>query len=97
VEEELQRMVVEAQRYAVEDHRAREETETNIRARNMIRAAQQMVDEASEEASPDLVRQAEEAILGLRAALAGANFQETKTRIKELENRCKDLSSWKPA
>jgi molecular chaperone DnaK len=91
-EEELQRMVEEAQRYAAEDHTAREETETNIRARNMIRAATEMVDEASEEAPPDLVQQAEEAILGLRAALAGADFQETETRIKELEKRCKELS-----
>jgi molecular chaperone DnaK len=95
-EEELRRMMEEAQRYAVEDHRAREETETNIRARNMIRAAQQMVEEASEETPPDLVQQAEEAILGLRAALAGADFQETKSRIMELEKHCKALSSWKP-
>jgi molecular chaperone DnaK len=95
-EEELQRMVEEAGQYAAEDHTAREETETNIRARNMIRAGQQMVDEASEEAPPDLVQQAEEAILRLRAALAGADCQETKSRISELEKHCKALSSWKP-
>ena len=90
--EELECMIEEAERYAAEDQRQREEVEINITANNMIRAANEALDEAGENAPTALRDEVEEGVLRVRAALADADGQETKTKTEELEGKVKALS-----
>ena len=89
--EELEHMIEEAERYAAEDQKQRQQVEINIRADNMIRAANHTLEEADEDAPTALREGVEQEILRVRAALASGDSQEIKTRAEELEGKIKAL------
>ncbi|MFQ5918237.1 MAG: Hsp70 family protein, partial [Candidatus Binatia bacterium] len=91
-QEELGRMIEEAERYAAEDQREREEVEINIRAHNMIRAADETLEEADEDAPAALRDEIEEGALRVRAALASGDSEEIKAKTEGLEEKVKALS-----
>ncbi|MFQ5875404.1 MAG: hypothetical protein ACE5JL_16615, partial [Dehalococcoidia bacterium] len=73
-----------------EDQRQR--VEINIRADNMVRAANHTLEQAGEGVSTPLREGVEEGVLRVRAALASGDSQETKARTEELEAQIKPLS-----
>jgi molecular chaperone DnaK len=89
--DELGRMVEEAQRYAEEDQRRRAEVEIGIKANNMVRAAQQAVEEGGLNGELFLADEVEMGILQVQAALASGDSGEIKSRTEELEKLAKAL------
>jgi len=91
-EEEIARMVEEAVRFSDDDQKQREEVEINIKADNMVLAAQQTIEEADSEANLDLVDEVEKAILEVQTALASGDSAELKSRTEALENEVRLLT-----
>jgi len=91
--DEIGRMLEEAQKYAEEDKKRREEVEIGIKADNMVRAAKQTIYEAEEEkVDISLIDKVEQGILELKTAVAGGEGEEIKSRTDELEKLVKALS-----
>ncbi|ODS33497.1 MAG: molecular chaperone DnaK [Candidatus Scalindua rubra] len=107
--EEIERMIMDAREYQKQDQRECEEVEISIKADNMIRAGQQMIEDVGEEGDPSLpeqetglidpvrkvisngVEDVEKAMLEVRTALAGEDYDDIKSRTEELERRIKAL------
>jgi len=78
--DEIGRMLEEAQKYAEEDKKRREEVEIGIKADNMVRAAKQTIYEAEEEkVDISLIDKVEQGILELKTAVAGGEGEEFKS------------------
>ena len=89
--EEISRMMEEAERYAEEDKKRREEVEIGIKADNMVRAARQTIEQAGENMDSFLVDEVEREILEVQTAVASGDSREIKSRTEELEKRVKAL------
>ncbi|GFP25949.1 molecular chaperone DnaK, partial [Candidatus Hakubella thermalkaliphila] len=75
-EEEIKWMIEEAQAYAEEDRKQREEVEIRIQADSMIHAAQMTMEEAARRLDETKVEEIEKAILKVKTALANDDSQE---------------------
>jgi len=89
--EEIGRMIEEAQRYAEEDQRRRQEVEGGIRADNMVRAARQAIEEDGDDAEPFLADEIERGILQVQTAFATGDSEELRARTEELEKLVRAL------
>lgn len=90
-EEEVKRMIEEAQAYAEEDRKQREEVEIRIQADSMIHAAQMTMEEAARRLDETKVEEIEKAILKVKTALANDDSQEIKSKTEELEELIRAL------
>jgi len=96
-QEAVDRMLTERQERMESDRRKREEIEAAIRAENLIRAAEQLVGEASRiapaQAVSRAVQAAETAASAVRDALAGGETEMIVASGKALEASLKKLST----
>lgn len=83
--EEISRMMEEAEKYAEEDQKRREEVEIGIKADNMVRAARQIIEEAGRDIDSSLLDDVERGILEVQTAVARGHSQEIRSRTEELE------------
>lgn len=90
-EEEVKRMIEEAQAYAEEDRKQREEVEIRIQGDSMIHAAQMTMEEAARRLDETKVEEIEKAILKVKTALANDDSQEIKSKTEELEELIRAL------
>ncbi|GFP21598.1 molecular chaperone DnaK [Candidatus Hakubella thermalkaliphila] len=90
-EEEIKWMIEEAQAYAEEDRKQREEVEIRIQADSMIHAAQMTMEEAARRLDETKVEEIEKAILKVKTALANDDSQEIKSKTEELEELIRAL------
>lgn len=91
-QEDIERMIREAEIYAKEDKKQREEVQINIAADSMIAAAEHLIAEAGEKADISLVEDVERGILEIKAALAQGDSQEIKSRTEALKKPAERLS-----
>ncbi|MGB9901383.1 molecular chaperone DnaK [Methanothrix sp.] len=91
--EEIEQKVKEAERYAQEDARRREEIETRNQADNLIYTTEKMLKEAGDVATSEQRERIEKAISDLRDALSGKDIQEIKSRMEKLQNAVYELSA----
>lgn len=91
--EEIEQKVKEAERYAQEDARRREEIETRNQADNLIYTTEKMLKEAGDVATSEQRERIEKAISELRDALSGKDVQEIKSRMEKLQNAVYELSA----
>ncbi|HOL43128.1 MAG TPA: molecular chaperone DnaK [Methanothrix sp.] len=91
--EEIEQKVKEAERYAQEDARRREEIETRNQADNLIYTTEKMLKEAGDVATSEQRERIEKAISELRDALSGKDIQEIKSRMEKLQNAVYELSA----
>lgn len=91
--EEIEQKVKEAERYAQEDARRREEIETRNQADNLIYTTEKMLKEAGDVATSDQRERIEKAISELRDALSGKDLQEIKNKMEKLQNAVYELSA----
>jgi molecular chaperone DnaK len=89
--EEISRMIEEAERYAEEDERRRQEVEIGIKADNMVRAARQAMEESEPKGDLALADDVERRIPEVQAALAGGDSEEIRSTAEELEKLIKTL------
>ncbi|MCQ8902609.1 MAG: molecular chaperone DnaK [Methanothrix sp.] len=91
--EEIEQKVKEAERYAQEDAKRREEIETRNQADNLIYTTEKMLKEAGDVATSDQKERIEKAISELRDALSGKDIQEIKSKMEKLQNAVYELSA----
>jgi len=90
-EEEVERMIKDAQVYAEEDKRQKEKVGIGIRADNMITATEMAIQEVKDKVDNNQIERLEKAIFKLKAALASGDFQQIKSKTEELEELIKSL------
>lgn len=88
---EIDRMIEEAKKYTERDQKEREEIEIGIKANNIIRAGQQIIEDVVEDVDESLIDEVDKWILEVKAALTGGNIEEIKSKTEELEERIKVL------
>ncbi|MBE3585520.1 MULTISPECIES: molecular chaperone DnaK [Desulfofundulus] len=92
-EEEIQRMVKEAEKYAEEDRKRKEEAELRNQADSMIYQAEKTIRDLGDKADKARVEEVKKAVERLREALGGKDTQLIKSRIEELTKPLYELSA----
>ncbi|MDK2888005.1 MAG: molecular chaperone DnaK [Thermoanaerobacter sp.] len=92
-EEEIQRMVKEAEKYAEEDRKRKEEAELRNQADSMIYQAEKTIRDLGDKADKAKVEEVKKAVERLREALGGKDTQLIKSRIEELTKPLYELSA----
>ncbi|GAV25472.1 molecular chaperone DnaK [Carboxydothermus islandicus] len=92
-EAEIKRMVEEAERYAEEDRKRKEEVETRNQADSLIYQAEKTLKDLKDRANPDLVAKVEKAIAELREAMNSRDVQQMKAKMEELTKPLYELTS----
>jgi len=92
-EAEIKRMVEDAERYAEEDKKRKEEVEVRNQADGLIYQAQKTIGELKDKANPEMVAKVEKAISELQEALNGKDLEKIKAKIEELTKPLYELTS----
>ncbi|WP_027717868.1 molecular chaperone DnaK [Desulfovirgula thermocuniculi] len=92
-EEEIQRMIKEAERFAEEDRRRKEEAEVRNQADSMIYQAEKTLRELGDKADRSKAEEVRSAVERLKEALKGKDMQAIKARIDELTRPLYELSA----
>ncbi|MFQ5988034.1 MAG: molecular chaperone DnaK [Dehalococcoidia bacterium] len=82
--EEVERMQREAETYAEEDRRRREEVETRNAADTLAYTAEKTLREQGDKVPPDLKQETEDKIAKVRSALQGPDIDEVRRTMQEL-------------
>ncbi|KPJ52497.1 MAG: molecular chaperone DnaK [Dehalococcoidia bacterium DG_18] len=82
--EEVERMQRDAEAYAAEDAKRREEVETRNTADNLAYTAEKTLREQGDKVPADLKQQTEEQIAKVRSALQGSDIAEVQRTMQEL-------------
>ncbi|HLS01989.1 MAG TPA: molecular chaperone DnaK, partial [Beutenbergiaceae bacterium] len=83
-EEEIDRMVKEAEEHAAEDARRREEQELRNTAEHQVYTTEQLLKDNADKLSEDLTKEVQEAVDKLKEALEGEDIEPVKTAQEEL-------------
>ncbi len=92
-EQEKERMVMDAERFAEQDKKAREEAEARNTADSMIYTAEKTVKELGDKISGEMKGKVEEKIKELREALAGKETERIKTKTEELGKTLQEIGT----
>ncbi|MGQ9661903.1 MAG: molecular chaperone DnaK [Kiritimatiellia bacterium] len=91
--EEVERMVKEAEQYAAEDQKRREQAETRNQADNLIYQTEKLLREQSAKISSDKKARVESAITNLKQALQKDDTEEIKTKMEALTAAMQEVSA----
>ena len=92
-EQEIERMVKEAEQHAEEDRRRKEEVELRNQADSMIYQAEKTIKDLGDKADRDKVEQVNKAVGELREALQGRDLEAIKAKIEVLTRPLYELTS----
>jgi molecular chaperone DnaK len=92
-DEEIERMVKEAEQNAVEDKRRREEAEIRNSADSLVYQAEKMLNDVGDKATDEEKAAAEEAIGELKKVIESDDFEGMKTKTEELTNALHAISA----
>ncbi len=84
-EEEIDRMVKEAELHTEEDRRRREEIDTRNHADNLVYTTERTLREVGDKVPADIRTEAEGKVAALRSALQSADISQIKGAVEELE------------
>ena len=84
-QEEIEQMVTDADRFAEEDARKRQEIQTRNNAENAAYAAEQMLRDNADNIPDDLKSEVEDKIAALRSALQNDDIARVETTLNELQ------------
>ncbi|MEM2122027.1 MAG: molecular chaperone DnaK [Candidatus Bathyarchaeia archaeon] len=91
--DEIDRMVKEAEQFAEQDRRKREEAEIRNQADNLIYVSEKTKMELAEKLSKDETERVDKAVKELREALQGKDVDEIKRRSEELSRILQEIGS----
>ena len=91
--EEVERMQGEAETYAEEDVRRREEVETRNAADNLAYTAEKTLREQGDKVPSDLKQQTEGKIAQVRSALQGPDINEVRRAVQELSEALQQVGT----
>ncbi|MCL0077827.1 molecular chaperone DnaK [Peptococcaceae bacterium] len=92
-EKEIERMVKEAEKYAEEDRKRKEEVEARNNADSMIYQAEKTIKEFKEKADKSLIERANKAVDELKEALKGSDVNLIKQKTEELSKPLYELTT----
>jgi len=92
-EEQIQRMIKEAEQYREEDRRRREEAEARNNADSMIYQAEKTLKDLGDKVTPSEKEKVEKAIENVRKTLEGKDVEAIKKATEELSRAFYDISS----
>ncbi len=84
-DDEVDRMVKDAETHAAEDAQRKEEVETRNNADSLVNATQQTLDELGDKAPADAKAAAESAIAEAKSALEGTDIEAIKAAVEKLQ------------
>lgn len=84
-DDEVDRMVKDAEQHAEEDARHKEEVEVRNNAESLVAATQQTLDELGDKVSADVKSEAESAIGEAKTALEGTDIEAIKTATERMQ------------
>ena len=84
-DDEVDRMVKDAEAHAAEDAQRKEEIETRNNADSLVNATQQTLDELGDKAPADAKSAAESAIAETKSALEGSDTEAIKAAVEKLQ------------
>ena len=84
-DDEVDRMVKDAEAHAAEDAQRKEEVETRNNADSLVNATQQTLDELGDKAPADAKSAAESAIAEAKSALEGNDIEAIKASVEKLQ------------
>ncbi|HHV71173.1 MAG TPA: molecular chaperone DnaK [Clostridia bacterium] len=92
-EEEIERMVRDAERYAAEDKKKKEEVEIRNKADSLIYSAEKAIKDFGDKAKPEQIQAIKDKIEPLKKALEGNNIEEIKQKTEDLTKVVYELTS----
>ncbi|MCG7851916.1 MAG: Hsp70 family protein, partial [Methanosarcinaceae archaeon] len=92
-DEEIDRMVKDAEVHAEEDARRKEEVEVKNNAESLVNAAEKTMKDSGDIATPQQKSSIEAAISDLKEALKGADIEAIKTKTEALQNAVYEVST----
>ncbi|MHA1357147.1 MAG: molecular chaperone DnaK [Candidatus Helarchaeota archaeon] len=92
-EEEIQRKIKEAERYAEEDQRIRESVEAKNQGESLVYQTEKLLRENEDKVDTALKSKIESKILALKGAIEGDDVQRIKSAIEDLTNVMHELSA----
>ncbi|MCL1849601.1 MAG: molecular chaperone DnaK [Clostridiales bacterium] len=92
-EEEIQRMVKEAEQNAAEDSRRKEEAEVRNTADNLVYQAEKMLKDVGDKATDEEKAQAEAGIAELKKVIEANDIEGMKVKIEDLTNALHAISA----
>ena len=84
-QDEIEQMVSDAERFAEEDERRRQEVQTRNNAENLAYAAEKMIQENAENIPDDLKTEVEGKVAALRSALQNNDVARIEATVNELQ------------
>ena len=90
-QEEIDRMVKDAELHAEEDKKRREEQETRNNAESMVYQTRKFVEENSEKVSEDIKTKVEEAAKAVEEALKGEDLEAIKAAVEKLSTESQEM------
>jgi len=92
-EKEIERMVKEAEMYAAEDAKRKEEVEVRNQADSMIYQAEKAIKDFKEKADPAAIEKLQKAVDELKEAVKGNNIDDIKAKLEALTGPLYELTS----
>ncbi|WP_407357095.1 molecular chaperone DnaK [Methanolobus sp. WCC5] len=92
-DEEIDKMVKDAELHAEEDKKRKEEVEVKNTAESLVNAAEKTLKEADDIATPDQKSKVEAAIGDLKAALENNDIEDIKSKTEALQTAIYDVSA----
>ncbi|GAA4419356.1 molecular chaperone DnaK [Georgenia halophila] len=90
-QEEIDRMVKEAEAHAAEDAKRREEAETRNTAEQMVYSTEKLLNENKEKLADDVATEVQESIDALKKALEGEDIEAVKSAQSDLATKSQKI------
>lgn len=90
-QDEIDRMIKDAEAHADEDKKRREEQEVRNNAESLVYQTRKFVEENSEKVSEDLKAKVEEAAKGVEEALKGEDLEAIKSAVEKLNTESQEM------
>jgi len=92
-DKEIEKMVKEAEQYAAEDSKRKEEVETRNQADSMVYQAEKTIKDFKDKADPAAVEKLQKALDELKEALKGQSIDEIKAKSEAMTGPLYELSA----
>ncbi|MEM4039667.1 MAG: Hsp70 family protein, partial [Thermoplasmata archaeon] len=91
--EQIEKMKKEAEQFAEQDRKRKEEIETLNNAESLVYSSEKFINEYKEKLPKEDVEKAREIISNLKDFISQKNIEKTKEKMKELENIVQNLGA----
>jgi molecular chaperone DnaK len=92
-DEEIERMIKEAEKNAAEDKKHKQEAEIKNSADNLVYQSEKLLKDAGDKATADEKAKAEEAVAALKKAIEANDYEGMKAKTEELTNAIHAISA----